>query len=197
MKHDERSAGTVADPERRTLLEFSAMTGIAAAAGLIGGLGAPADAEAAQAVGAIALQKGRVRRVVTAHNADGKSHIANDEVVDFANIWNGTPDHPLGTASGTEPPGVSHATGQTRCFVAAIAPSKDPKPTTANRIGYHRANGIAYCLILNGEIVFLVDRQEVVVRAGDVVVERNTLHSWRNEGSEPVAMFIVTVSATT
>ena len=136
-----------------------------------------------------------MRRVVTAHNAEGKSYIANDEIVDAANLWSGTPERPLGTTTGTEPPGVTHATGQTRCFVAAIPPSKDPKPTTVNRIGYHRANGIAYCLILNGALTFLVDTQEVVVRAGDVVVERNTLHSWRNEGAEPVSMFIVTVSA--
>ncbi len=70
------------------------------------------------------------------------------------------------------------------------------KADSGKSIGYHRADGIAYCLILNGEIAFLVDMQEVIVRAGDVVVERNTLHSWRNEGREPVSMFIVTVSAT-
>ena len=75
-------------------------------------------------MGAIALQKGKVRRVVTAHNADGKSYIANDEIVDFANIWNGAPDHPLGTTASSEPPGVSRATGQTRCFVAAFKESK-------------------------------------------------------------------------
>jgi len=184
------------DKRRRALLEFSAVGGMAATVGLVAAQGASPGAEAAQAIDAIAPQKGKLRRVVTAHNAEGKSFIANDEIVDAAHIWNGTPDHPLGTTVGVEPPGVSHATGQTRCFVAAIPPSRDPKPTLANRIGYHRADGIAYCLILNGEIAFLVDTQEVIVRAGDVVVERNTLHSWRNEGREPVSMFIVTVSAT-
>lgn len=191
----QQAADTCADPQRRALLEFSGMTGIAAALGLIGGVCAATDAGAAQAAGAITLQNGRIRRIVTAHNAEGKSYIASDELVESTNLWNGTPTHPLGTASNSAPPGVTTATGQTRCFVAAIPPSRDPKPTTVNRIGYHRANGIAYCLILKGELVFLVDLQEVVVRAGDVVVERNTLHSWRNEGTEPVTMFIVTVSA--
>jgi quercetin dioxygenase-like cupin family protein len=79
--------------------------------------------------------------------------------------------------------------------VAAIPPSKDPKPTTANRLGYHRGNGVSHCLILDGELVFMVDTQETIVRAGDLIVERNTLHSWRNEGSQPVSMFIVTINA--
>jgi len=182
---------------RRALLELSAISGLTAAAGLVGMPGAAAVVEAAQGSGTITLQKGKARRVVTAHNADGKSYIAKDEIVDFANIWTGSPDHPLGTAAAAEPAGLSHATGQNRCFVAAIPPSKDPKPTQANRVGYHRGNGVSYCLILDGELVFLVDTQETVVRAGDVVVERNTLHSWRNEGTQPVAMFIVTVNATT
>jgi hypothetical protein len=33
------------------------------------------------------------------------------------------------------------------------------------------------------------------VRAGDLVVERNTLHSWRNESTVPVAMLITVVNA--
>ena len=55
--------------------------------------------------------------------------------------------------------------------------------------------GVGGGVILDGELVFLVDTQEVTVRAGDVIVERNTLHSWRNEGTQPVSMFIVTVNA--
>jgi len=77
---------------------------MAATVGLFAAQGASAGAEAAQAIGAITPQKGKMRRVVTAHNAEGKSFIANDEIVDAANIWNGTPDHPLGTTVSIEPP---------------------------------------------------------------------------------------------
>ena len=85
--------------------------------------------------------------------------------------------------------------GQTRCFVATIAPSPDPKPDLTNRIGFHRTPGIAYCYVLSGEIVFLVDTAEVKVRTGDLIVERNTDHSWRNETSSPVTMLITVVNA--
>jgi len=136
-----------------------------------------------------------VRRIVTAHNAEGRSFIAVDDSVPMANIWRTESDHPIGTVPVDEQLLVGHATGETRFFLAAIPPSGDPKPNLENRVGFHRTGGIAYCYILNGELAFLVDTQEVVVRAGDLVVERNTMHSWRNEGTEPVTMAITVVTA--
>ena len=177
------------------MLGYSAAGGLAVAASLLGALTSSTDAEAGQVAGKMTLANGKMRRIVTAHGADGKSYIASDGLVDVGDLWKGTPDRPLGVATEQEPPGISHATGQSRCFVAAIQPSKDPKPTPANRLGYHRGNGVSHCLILDGELVFMVDTKEVTVRAGDLIVERNTLHSWRNEGSQPVSMFIVTINA--
>lgn len=136
----------------------------------------------------------RVRRVVTGHNAEGKSYIINDEVVSAGNIWTTTAEQPLGAPPQGEAKRVGHDTGETRCFVATIQPSRDPKPDLTNRGGFHITPGIAYCLIMNGEIVLLTDTQEVKVKAGDIVVERNAYHSWRNETAEPVSMFIVTVN---
>lgn len=195
-KHKDRADGPDL-PGRRSILEYSAAAGAAMVAGAFGAPGAVVEAAALQTSGKMSVPNGKLRRVVTAHNAEGRSYITSDEVVSASTLWTTIPGQPLGVAPEKEPTGVSLATGQTRCFVAAIAPSKDPKPTISNRVGYHRADGIAYCLILDGDLVFLVDTQEVTVRAGDVIVERNTLHSWRNEGTQPVSMFIVTVNAAT
>jgi mannose-6-phosphate isomerase-like protein (cupin superfamily) len=137
-----------------------------------------------------------MRRIVTAHDAEGKSYIASDEVVPVTSLWTTRPDQPLGAAASGERLQVSHATGDTRHFVATIQPSKDPKPDMENRLGFHRTPGVAYCYMLTGEIVFLVDTKEVRLKAGDLVVERNTMHSWRNEGSIPVSMLITTVTVT-
>jgi hypothetical protein len=194
MRNDRNTPDAPALPGRRAILEYSAAAGAAIVAAF-GAADVAVEAAAPQTSGKMSVPNGKMRRVVTAHNAEGKSYIRIDETVDAAKLWTTSPDQPLGGALEKEPAGVSHATGETRCFVAAIPPSRDPKPTTSNRVGYHRANGIAYCLILDGELVFLVDTQEVTVRAGDVIVERNTLHSWRNEGTQPVSMFIVTVNA--
>jgi mannose-6-phosphate isomerase-like protein (cupin superfamily) len=137
-----------------------------------------------------------MRRIVTAHDAEGRSVIALDETVPISDVWKTQPDRPIGTVPGDEKLLVTKATGETRFFMAAIPPSGDPKPNLQNRIGFHRTGGVAYCYVINGELVFLVDTKEVRVRAGDVVVERNTMHSWRNEGTEPVVMAITVVTAT-
>ena len=110
---------------------------------------------------------GKMRRVVTGHNAAGKSYIVSDEMAPVGSLWTTKPDQPIGQAPPGEAQKVSRATGEGRFFVAAIQPSKDPKPNLENRIGFHQTQGIAYCYILNGEIVFLVDTGEVKVRAGD------------------------------
>src|SRR5262245_38678345 len=133
---------------RRTLFERSAAGGALLAANFFGLVG-PAEVEAQGAAA-------KMRRVVTAHNAEGKSYIASDELVDVSGLWTTKPDVVLGAAAEGERLQVAKATGETRFFVAAIAPSKDPKPDLKNRIGFHRTPGIAYCYVLSGEVVFLV-----------------------------------------
>lgn len=175
------------------MLQASAAASVAFASGLFG----PAVAEAAD-LGAITPQNGKLRRVVSGLNADGKSHIAIDGSIEVGNLFSTPPGKVMGETGTAEPAGgLTTASGKTRCFVAAIpAQSADKKPTRDNRIGFHKGDGISYCFILNGELTYLTDTQETVVRSGDLIVERATLHSWRNDTSAPVSMFIVTVSAT-
>jgi hypothetical protein len=184
-----------ANPGRRALLGISAAGAAALAAPALAGILAARDAEAAQ-LGALPVPSAapRVRRVVTGLKADGKSYIAIDDQVPATGIFSTTVDAPIGAAPAGESRQVNKATSETRLFVAAIPPSKDPKPNLTNRLGFHETPGIAYCFILNGELAFLTDTQETKVKAGDVIVERHTWHSWRNEGSEPVSMLITTVT---
>jgi mannose-6-phosphate isomerase-like protein (cupin superfamily) len=171
---------------RRTLLAYSAGGGAA----LMGLFGSTAQVLAQQGANAP-----RGRRIVTGTNAEGKSYIAADEMTALANLWTTKPDQLLGQPPAAEPKLVSKLTGDTRFFVTAIAPSRDPKPNLQNRIGFHKTPGIAYCYVLDGELTFLVDLQEVKVKTGDLIVERATMHSWRNDGVAPVSMAITVVNA--
>jgi len=192
-RHRQRSGSGPRQRGRRQWLQLSASGGLALASGLFGGLVAPAAA--AGDVGSITPQNGRLRRVVSAVNSDGKSYIAIDDSVAVANLFSTPAGQLLGDTGKSEPPAaITNASGKTRCFVAAIPPHTDQKPSMANRIGFHKGDGISYCLILNGALTYMTDTQETTVQAGDLVVERATLHSWRNESSAPVSMFIVTVS---
>ena len=168
--------------DRRTILRFAfgGPTAVTLAAGMFG-VGVD---EAVAAQGATRAPARTVRRIVTAHNAEGQIvHRGRRQRPDGRHLA-----HPAGETdrhrAGDEKLLVGRATGETRFFLAAIPPSTDPKPNLQNRVGFHRTGGIAYCYVLNGELVFLVDTQEVRIHAGDLVVERNTMHSWRNEGTE-------------
>jgi len=44
----------------------------------------------------------------------------------------------------------------------------------------HRTETIDYGIVLEGEITLLVDEDEVVVRTGDIVIQRGTNHAWAN-----------------
>src|ERR1700741_2437755 len=122
---------------RRQMLQISAAGGLTLASGLFGGLLMPGQAAAAD--GSITLQNGKLRRVVSGLNPEGKSYIAIDDSADVANIFATPVGRTLGEVAKNEPAQLPmNATGQTRCFVAAIPPHKDQKPTMANRIGFHK-----------------------------------------------------------
>ena len=46
----------------------------------------------------------------------------------------------------------------------------------------HRTESIDYGIVLEGEVTLILDKEETVVRAGDIVVQRGTNHAWANRG---------------
>jgi uncharacterized cupin superfamily protein len=42
-----------------------------------------------------------------------------------------------------------------------------------------------FCLVMEGEITLVLDKQEVHLKAGDTVVQRGTNHAWSNRSSAP------------
>lgn len=57
----------------------------------------------------------------------------------------------------------------------------------------HRTETIDYVIVLAGEVDMDLDNSTVKVRAGDVVVQRGTNHSWANRGSVPARIAIVLI----
>ena len=56
----------------------------------------------------------------------------------------------------------------------------------------HATKSVDYLIILKGEMTMIMeDRSEVVLRAGDCVVQRGTKHAWSNRGKVPVLLFAV------
>jgi len=60
----------------------------------------------------------------------------------------------------------------------------------------HRTATVDYGIVLEGEIVLLLDDQEVALKTGDVVVQRGTIHAWANRSDRITRMLFVLTDAT-
>jgi len=61
----------------------------------------------------------------------------------------------------------------------------------------HRTNSVDYGIVLSGEIYMMMDEDEILLKAGDMVVQRGTNHAWSNRGTEPCSIVFVLVDGVT
>lgn len=140
-----------------------------------------------------------VRRVVTGHDENGRAIVAVDE---FANrttshrtgqtavvVWttDGFPvDNSTTDDGATRQVGITAPAG-TVFRVVELAPGVVRFP--------HRTNSIDYGVVISGAIEMELDDTSVSLRAGDVLVQRGTIHNWVNRGTTPCVIAFVLVSA--
>jgi tripartite-type tricarboxylate transporter receptor subunit TctC len=71
-------------------------------------------------------------------------------------------------------------------------------PTIAETVPGYEASvsfGLFYAIVLSGEIVALMDEGEVILKAGDVLIQRGTNHAWSNRTDEPAYVAFVLIDA--
>ena len=61
--------------------------------------------------------------------------------------------------------------------------------------GWHTTDTVDYVVILKGEVYFLLEEEEVLLKAGDLLVIRGTNHTWANRSSETCAIVGVMIGA--
>ena len=59
----------------------------------------------------------------------------------------------------------------------------------------HRTDSIDYIVVISGEIDMELDESRVHLKAGDVMVQRGTIHNWVNRGTAPCALAVVLIDA--
>jgi mannose-6-phosphate isomerase-like protein (cupin superfamily) len=59
----------------------------------------------------------------------------------------------------------------------------------------HRTATVDYIIVLKGEIHAIMDKGETKLKAGDILVQRGTNHSWSVRGRKPCIIAAVLVSA--
>jgi quercetin dioxygenase-like cupin family protein len=67
-------------------------------------------------------------------------------------------------------------------------------PGNAARV--HRTDSIDYAVVMSGEIDMELEQGDFVhLKAGDVLVQRGTIHNWVNTGTEPCRIAFVLIDA--
>ena len=57
----------------------------------------------------------------------------------------------------------------------------------------HRTETIDYAVIHEGELTMILDESEVLLKQGDVVVQRGASHSWANRSDTPCKILFVLI----
>lgn len=59
----------------------------------------------------------------------------------------------------------------------------------------HRTDTLDYIIILSGGIYLIVDEEEILLTAGDIVIQRGTNHAWSNRSDLPCIQLAVLLDA--
>jgi len=141
----------------------------------------------------------QVRRVVTGHDPAGRAVVMIDEIVGSPRQGRpGATLHPVWTTQGFPVNNDGHddagqrQTGTTldngTVFrVIEFAPGVTPRN--------HRTDSIDYAVVLQGEIDMELDGSSVHLKAGDVLVQRGTIHNWVNRGTVPCVIAFILIDA--
>lgn len=133
----------------------------------------------------------------------------------FHELW--VTDGPLASNEGIEDDGarpVEHHPphGGTRFRIVEFMPDEEQQAERAHedyerlsaaniRIGdeddpsMHRNETVDYNIILKGEIYAKTEVGEVLLKEGDVLIQRGTAHTWHNRSKEPCVFASIMVSA--
>jgi quercetin dioxygenase-like cupin family protein len=142
----------------------------------------------------------QIRRVVTGHTADGHAKVEIDEIAKnvISNrpgasscvVWS-TKGFPVDNDSFNDPTSASFKTTVDGGSVFRIV-RYQPGVTPRN----HRTDSIDYAVVISGAIDMELDDGVIVkLKAGDVLVQRGTMHNWVNRGTEDCVIAFVLISA--
>ena len=141
-----------------------------------------------------------IRRVVTGHDKNGRAIVLIDESVknvaqtrpgaEAAVLWTseGFPVDNDGSADASARNiGTATLANGTVFRVVSFGPGVSPRN--------HRTDSIDYAVVISGEIDMELDGETVHLKAGDVMVQRGTIHNWVNTGREPCVIAFTLVAA--
>jgi mannose-6-phosphate isomerase-like protein (cupin superfamily) len=170
----------------------------------------------------------RVRRVLTGHDAEGRSTFIADGIAPnmkempsfpglaLTDLWEtkGAPASNEGERDAAERPiRLEPPAGGTIVRIVEFPPDSTRPQNSDGREGFkaigaghaqdksssdpmmHRTGTVDYIIVLKGEIYAVMEKGETLLKAGDVLIQRGTMHSWSVRGSEPCIVAAILVNA--
>ncbi len=140
-----------------------------------------------------------LRRVVTGHDANGRAVVKIDEV--SKNLVSSRPGSTACVVWTTESFPVDN-TGNADEGLRKVGTTLNNgtvfrvvefAPGVARR--NHRTDSIDYAVVMSGEIDMELDDSVVHLKAGDVLVQRGTIHNWVNRGTQACVIAFILIDA--
>lgn len=147
------------------------------------------------------------RRIVTGHDANGVSVVLSDgrvpvhkvmpqDGVGFYEIWStDAMPAPVAPVEPNEPTErslkVPPEPNGTKIRINEFFPGFINE--LGNQSPIHRTESIDYGIVLEGEIYLVLDNSEVLLKQGDVVVQRGTNHAWANRSDKVARMAFILI----
>ena len=141
----------------------------------------------------------KLRRVVTGHNADGRALVKIDEITQNPQsgrpgrsacvVWTteGFPVDNTGDEDGGKRQVGTTLKNGTVFRVVEFMPGVSPR--------VHRTDSIDYAVVMSGEIDMELDDSVVHLEAGDVLVQRGTIHNWVNRSAQSCMIAFILIDA--
>ena len=140
-----------------------------------------------------------IRRVITGHDAEGEAIVKIDETCNhfregrpgalICNVW--TTDSAPANNSGQNDDGKREGKF-TMIENGSVFRIIEFKPGVEQRV--HRTDTIDYIVVMSGEIDMELEAgNEVHLKAGDVMVQRGTVHNWINRGTESCVLAVILI----
>ena len=141
----------------------------------------------------------QLRRVVTGHDGNGRALVKIDEIT-----WNPPSGRPgrsacvVWTTEGFPVGNTGDEDGATRQVGTTLNNGTvfrvvEFMPGVSPRV--HRTDSIDYAVVMSGEIDMEMDDSVVHLKAGDVLVQRGTIHNWVNHGAASCVIAFVLIDA--
>lgn len=146
--------------------------------------------------------KGAVRRVVTGHDADGRARFVSDAAFEPRDVPSGdaamclvwtAPDLPV---DNNDPVDGRDRDAGTTLRGGSVIRIVDMYPGQQSPM--HRTSSLDYGIVLSGQLELeLDDGVKTLLHPGDIVVQRGTMHLWRNPSAAETCRIVFVLTEAT